>query len=545
MGAEEFMEQSRRYGWFIASTILLCTVLGATYGRRVASAFEGDDADVRANFNSVAHVYDVVNANYAEPVDPDKVIYGSPNGYAGAIQGALRTLDPHSNFFDPHAFERQREDQEGKYFGVGMSIQSRPGKMGSLITVVMAITPGSPAFRAGVRPGDVIAKVDGKLTEGMSSDLVAKMLKGPKGTQVHVTFTREGYDQPLELHITRDEINQQSVDVAFLLRPNFAYVHISNFSNENTSDQLNDALRNMNEGSLRGLVLDLRGNPGGLLDEAVNVSDHFLEKSQLIVYQSGRNSPEKRYYATHGNHGYEYPIVVLINRMTASAAEIVTGALQDHDRALVVGESSFGKGLVQTVFQLSEHTGLALTTAHYYTPSGRLLQRRYENVSLYDYFYHPELTKPSKVEIRFTDGGREVYGGGGITPDVQIPTPKLNPAQQRLTRNDAFFNFAKYYLGLHKTIPKDFEVNDGVMKEFSQFLAKQQIAESQQELVDNMDYIKNQISSQLVGSIFGENEAARIRVSDDHLVMSALDDIPQAKDLMAKSRHSTLTKVTQ
>ncbi len=292
-----------------------------------------------------------------------------------------------------------REDQEGKYYGVGMSIQSRPGKMGKLVTIVVAPIPGSPAFRAGLRPGDVVAKVDGKATDGMNTQQVAEMLKGPKGTQVQVTIVREGYDQPLDVNITRDEISQNSVDDAFMIRPGVAYIHINKF-NENTNDELSDALRKLNEKNLQGLVLDLRGNPGGLLQEAVEVCDHFLEKSQLIVYHSGRHSQEKRYYATRGDDGNEYPIVVLINRMSASAAEIVTGALQDHDRALVMGEPSFGKGLVQTVYQLSEHTGLALTTAHYYTPSGRLIQREYENVSLYDYYYHPELTKPNHAEVR-------------------------------------------------------------------------------------------------------------------------------------------------
>ena len=297
-----------------------------------------------------------------------------------------------------------------------------------------------------------------------------------------------------------------------------------------------------NEKNLQGLVLDLRGNPGGLLQEAVEVSDHFLEKSQLIVYHSGRHSQEKRYYATRGDDGNEYPIVVLINRMTASAAEIVTGALQDHDRALVMGEPSFGKGLVQTVYQLSEHTGLALTTAHYYTPSGRLIQREYENVSLYDYYYHPELTKPNHAEVRLTDGGREVYGGGGITPDIEFADPKMTPAQETLVQHSAFFNFGKYYLGVHKTIPKDFEVTDAVLDEFKQFLAKEKIPFSDLDMTANLDFVKNRIRIQLVGSIFGENEADRISIANDPLVLKALEDMPQAKELMAKAKRYVASK---
>lgn len=535
------MKQARRVVWFILSTVFLCALLGGAYGRQVEATTGSDDSDVKSNLGVFTRVYGIVEANYADPVDPDTTIYGPPNGNTGAIPGALRTLDPHSNFFDPRAFALLREDQEGKYYGVGMSIQARPGKLGKLMTVVVAPIPGSPAFRAGLRPGDIVSKVDGKSTDGLNTSQVAEMLKGPKGTQVHVTIVREGYDQALEVSITRDEISQSSVDDAFMIRPGVAYIHISKF-NENTNDELSDALRKLGEKSLQGLVLDLRGNPGGLLQEAVEVSDHFLEKSQLIVYHSGRHSQEKRYYATRGDDGNEYPIVVLINRMTASAAEIVTGALQDHDRALVMGEPSFGKGLVQTVYQLSEHTGLALTTAHYFTPSGRLIQRQYENVSLYDYYYHPELTKPNHAEVRLTDGGREVYGGGGITPDIDFSDPKMNPVEEMLVQRSAFFNFSKYYLGIHKTIPREFEVNDAVLNEFKQFLATEKITLSDQNLKDNLDFIKIRISLQLVGSIFGENEADRISVAKDPLVLKGLESMPQAKELMAKAKRYVASK---
>jgi carboxyl-terminal processing protease len=538
------MKQARRAVWFILSTVLLCALLGGAYGRQVEATTGNDDSDVKSSLNAFTRVYDIVEQNYADPVDPDQAIYGPPNGNTGAIPAALRTLDPHSNFFDPRAFALLREDQEGKYYGVGMSIQSRPGKMGKLVTIVVAPIPGSPAFRAGLRPGDIVSKVDGKSTEGMNTPQVAEMLKGPKGTQVHVTIVREGYDQPIEVNIIRDEISQQSVDDAFMIRPGIAYIHINKF-NENTNDELSEALRKLGEKNLQGLVLDLRSNPGGLLQEAVEVSDHFLEKSQLIVYHSGRHSQMKRYYATKGDDGNEYPIVVLINRMTASAAEIVTGALQDHDRALVMGEPSFGKGLVQTVYQLSEQTGLALTTAHYYTPSGRLIQREYENVSLYDYYYHPELTKPNHAEVKLTDGGREVYGGGGITPDVEFADPKLTPAQDLLIQHNAFATFGQHYLGVHKTIPKDFEVNSAVLDEFKQFLATEKIPFSDLDMTANLDFVKNRIRIQLVGSIFGVNEADRITIANDPLVLKGLDSMPQAKELMAKAKRYVASKTTR
>lgn len=544
------MRQVRRLPWFVLSLVLLCAVLGGLYGQQVDATTGGDDSDVKSGLNALTRVYDIVEQNYADPVDPDRAIYGSTNssyaGSVGAIPGALRTLDPHSSFFDPRSFSALREDQEGKYYGVGMQIGPRPGKLGKILVEVVAPIPGSPAFRAGLRPGDVITKVDGKPTDGMNTTQVADMLKGPKGTQVRVTVEREGYDMPLDFAIVRDEISQRSVDAAFMIRPGIGYIHILKFT-ETTDDELSDGLKKLNEKSLQGLILDLRNNPGGLLQEAVDVSDHFLEKHQLIVFHYGRHSPRKQYYATKGDNGNEYPMVVLVNRYTASASEIVTGALQDHDRALVMGEPSFGKGLVQTVYPLSEHTGLALTTARYYTPSGRLIQREYENVSLYDYYYHPEQAANNQAEVRLTDGGREVYGGGGITPDIKFSDPKLNHTQELLLRdyvfnNDAFSNFSKYYLGIHKTIPKDFQVTDDVISEFKHFLPQDNLEVSDQDLKDNLDFIKNRIRSKLISSIYGSTEAAAIDNENDPLVQRALDELPRAKELLAKAKRYIASK---
>jgi carboxyl-terminal processing protease len=534
------MKQAPRWLWFILSTVLLCTLLGGLYGRQVEATKVGDDSDVKNSLTEFTRVYNVVEQNYADVVNPDRAIYGPSEMNVGAIPGALRTLDPHSNFYDPKAFSRLREDQEGKYYGVGMSIEQRPGKLGKLVVVVRAPIPGSPAFRAGLRPGDVVAKVNGQSTEGMNTEQVAGKLKGPKGTQVHITVTREGYDQPLEFDITRDEISQRSVDDVFMVKPGIGYIHINRF-NENTNDELTEALKNLDEKSLQGLVLDLRSNPGGLLQEAVEVSDHFLEKSQLIVYHYGRHSQEKRYNATKGDGGREYPIVVLINRLTASAAEIVTGALQDHDRALVMGEPSFGKGLVQTVFPLSERTGLALTTARYYTPSGRLIQRDYNNVSLWDY-YHPEESPTPHTDVRLTDGGREVYGGGGITPDIKYEDPKLTPTEEALLQHGAFPEFGLHYLGIHKTIPSDFQVTDAVLQEFRQFLAEQNIPISDQDLKNNSDFIRTRIRFLLVESIFGATEANRIGIGNDPLVQKAVESMPQASELLAKAKRYIASK---
>ncbi len=536
------MKQTQRLVWFVLSTVLLCALLGGVYGQNVeATAAGSDESDVQSSLNTFTKIYEVVEQNYADPVDPDKSIYGPSNTGMGAIPGMLRTLDPHSNFFDPKAYAQMREDQEGKYFGVGMSIRGMPGKMGKMMTIVVQPMPGSPAFRAGIHPGDVIVGVNGQSTDGLTSTEVASRLKGPKGTVVHITMSREGSDKPLEFTITRDEISRKSVDSAFFIRPGIAYLHITGF-NETTNDELTEALRKMDERSFQGLILDLRDNPGGLLQEAVDVSDHFLEKNQLIVYHYGRRSPEKKYVARRGEGDNEYPIVVLINRFTASAAEIVSGALQDHDRALVMGEQSFGKGLVQTVMPLSEHAGLALTTAHYYTPSGRLIQRDYSDVSIYDYYYHYNEGPPPHTDGRLTDGGREMFGGRGISPDVRVEEPKLTPVEQKLMQRGAFFNFGKYYLALHKTVPLDFNPSDDDLQEFKHFLETQHLLISDANIKNNSDFIKKHIRAQLIGVIYGQDEESKISTENDYLVQKALDHLGQAKELMASAKKFIASK---
>src|SRR6516162_6642503 len=369
----------RRSAVLVLVIVIACGCAGMLFAQRLSSSAVPSDGDIRDSIREFTQVYEVVQQNYAEPVSPDKSIYN------GAIPGMLRVLDPHSNFFDPKAYSALREEQRGKYYGVGMQVGPRNNKV-----IVIAPFAGAPAYRAGIRPGDVIIAIDGKPTDNMSTSDVAELLKGPKGTTVKITMLREGSEKPLDFTVVRDEIPRYSVDVKFMIRPGIGYIHISGFQ-ETTEHELAEALDEFQQsGELKGLILDLRQNPGGLLSEGVGVADKFLKKGQVIVSHHGRASAEKVYRASHGNGGKEYPVVVLVNRGTASAAEIVAGAIQDHDRGLIAGETTFGKGLVQTVYPLSENTGLALTTAKYYTPSGRLIQRDYNGVSLYDYYFSRE-----------------------------------------------------------------------------------------------------------------------------------------------------------
>jgi carboxyl-terminal processing protease len=520
----KMVRSSRRTLFLVVFILVICGFLGMLFGQKITpAAAAGGDSDVRDSLRQFATVYDVVEQNYAEPVNADKAIYN------GAIPGMLHVLDPHSNFFDPKSYSLLREDQRGKYYGVGMTVGPRNNKV-----IVIAPFVGTPAYRAGIRPGDIIVAVDGKPTDNMSTGDVADLLKGPKGTTVHITILREGSDKPLEFAVVRDEIPRYSVDLHFLIRPGIGYMHVTGF-NETTEHEVADALDKM--GDLKGLILDLRQNPGGLLNEGVGVADKFLRKGQLIVSHHGRSSPEKRYVAAHGNGGKEYPLVVLVNRGTASAAEIVAGAIQDHDRGLVAGETTFGKGLVQTVYPLSENTGLALTTAKYYTPSGRLIQRDYSNVSLYDYYFNRENEENNNShEVKLTDSGRTVYGGGGISPDVKIPPIKSNRFEDSLLQHYVFFNFAKRYIVNHRPDAKKFEVDDAVMQDFRKFLDEEKIPYTEADLLQNADFIRSSIKSEIFVDAFGQEEGLKVRAETDPEVIKGLELLPQAKALAENAR---------
>src|SRR5271165_3186319 len=523
------MNPERRGLLVVIAVLAISAILGGIYGPSVGATGSSAD-DAQTAVRDFTKVLDVVQSNYAEPVDVDKSVY------QGAIPGMLRMLDPHSNFFDPRQFALLREDQRGKYYGVGMVVAPRENR-----TVVVSPYVGAPAYNAGLRPGDIIAKVDDKSTDGLNTTEVADMLKGPKGTVVKITVTREGYADPLVFTVTRDEIPRHSVDIAFLLKPGVGYIRLSQF-NETTDREIAEALKQLGANSLDGIVLDMRGNPGGLLNEAVAVGDMFLDKGQLIVSYHGRNAPERRFVAIRGNQGMTVPLVILVNNNSASAAEIVTGAVQDHDRGLVVGETTFGKGLVQTVTPLSENTGLALTTARYYTPSGRLIQRDYKSISLYEYHYERKVPE-HPTEIRQTDSGRQVTGGGGITPDIIIDQPKYTKFQEELFRNDVFFpqeqgvgGFTRYFLGTKPTISHSFEVDDKVIKEFRDYLTKHNIRYTEPEFAENQDWVKRKIKQEVFMSNYGTQEGFKVLLEADPQVQKAVESIPQARALYENAR---------
>jgi carboxyl-terminal processing protease len=534
------MGRRRRLSYLFPAIIVASSILGGVYGSGLSSAAaasSGEDG-IRNSVDAFTRVYALVERNFADPVSPDRAMY------KGAIPGMLRTLDPHSNFFDPREFQLLREDQRGHYFGVGMQIGlSRPA---NAKTIVIAPFPNSPAYRAGIRPGDAILAVDDKPTEKLSLSEIADLLKGPRGTRVKVTIGREGSEAPLTFNLVRDEIPRKSVPDAFWIRPGIAYLAIDSF-NVNTGREMEDHLRRLGESNIQGLILDLRSNPGGLLNEGVVVTGRFLQKGQTIVSHRGRASADKPYVARTGSVGHEYPIVVLVNRLSASAAEIVAGALQDHDRAWILGENTFGKGLVQTVYDLSENTGLALTTARYYTPSGRLIQRDFSNISFYDYYFRKNSDVRNPLDARSTDSGRTVYGGGGIAPDEKFAGVKLDAFQVLLLqRKFAFFNFVAHYLGTHNAqLPKGWTPDPIIIEEFHRWAIDQGIQFTEAEFAQHQDWIKQELRREMYLSAFGMDDARRLVVETDPEVARAIEALPRAKALLETAKKVIAQRLSQ
>src|SRR4029453_16185532 len=402
-----------------ALTIAVSAVAGGLFGRGVAQSQDR----LTENYRTFTAALSVIESRYVDKVESDRLGYG-------AISGMLQKLDPHSSFMDPRQYAQLRERQEGRYYGLGITIQVIDGDI-----TVQAIFEGSPAYKLGIRRGDVIAKISGEDTKGWTSDQAVRKLRGPKGTSVGIALKRSGYEKLIDLEVMRDEIHIPTVPAYFMVDSQTGYVRLQDFA-ENTNQELGDALKDLSSKGMHRVLLDLRGNPGGPLDQAIKVANRFLPRGDLIVYTRGRvQNSDQDYRATDQSDYTNLPLVVLVNRNSASASEIVTGALQDHDRALVVGETTFGKALVQSVYRVSQGAGVAVTTARYYTPSGRLIQRPWDG-SFDEYLTYTlreqDSNKAHKPEdLKYTDAGRKVYSGGGVEPDERFdgPIEGFNPSR--------------------------------------------------------------------------------------------------------------------
>ncbi|HEX3582258.1 MAG TPA: S41 family peptidase [Thermoanaerobaculia bacterium] len=515
--------------WTFSLTLVVAiagaTLLGGFYGNSLFGT--PTQSDLNKRMKEYTDLVTAVAANAPDDVGSDKVVYSS-------IDGMLRTLDPHTNFLEPKEYADMQDRQKGSFYGLGILVTKRNDQ----VTVITPIE-GTPAARLGVRAGDIISEVEGVSTSELTLDEVVKRLKGPKGTMVHIKIMRTGIKEPIPLSIVRAAVPTNSITNVLMIRPGVGYIRIKDFTST-TVRELDEAIDKLKADGMQKLVLDLRMNPGGLLDAAVGVADHFLDKGQMIVYTKGRTADAAQDYVAPGKHDkLNVPMVVLVNRGSASASEIVAGALQDHDRAMIVGETSWGKGLVQSVYTLQYGAGLALTTSKYYTPSGRNIQRDYS--SFYDYYVADDSDNGNEVPLKDrkqykTDTGRVVYGGGGITPDVMVKPAALSRTTQLLEVRSALFNYGVDYVAKHPDVTKELQVTPEVVEDFVRFAAEKDaapLADIRDALTKPEDrkFIERSIKAEIVAAKFGFDASYPYRLEGDTQVEKALEILPQAQKL--------------
>jgi carboxyl-terminal processing protease len=531
------MKFKKRHWLLVLTLVLPLTFAGAHTGQRSAGQSPADfeaRERIAADFTKAILV---AKDHYAGQIDLNKVTKTS-------ITGMLRTLDPHSMYFDRQQWEEFQNDQSSRYYGIGSTIIQHGGKV-----YVVSPTDGTASYKAGLRYGDHIAWINGESTEGWTQAQVRSKLIGPEGTTVTIKIVRLGVDKPLEFKLTRGSIPLPSVANYFMLAGGVGYVNLERGFNTTTFDEVKRALVELRQRGMTSLVLDLRGNHGGLVDQAHKVSNLFLYRGQKILSMRGRPGvfPSREFDATNTTPE-EYPVVVLINRLSASAAEIVAGALQDHDRARLVGENSFGKGLVQSPFPLSDRSALVLTTGHYYTPSGRLIQRDYSGRSFYDYNLKRGDKNGTHTDEKRTDSGRTVYGGGGIDPDVEEKV-RIPVREQELQRVwfDPVFEFAHQLAagqvqGIsdfkldrqadhhHPLQPNEYQINDKVLAAFKSFVREHKEYKLEDTRVDKeADFIKRQIRYEMVTAAYGVETAYQVLLDMDVQMQRAITEIPKAR----------------
>ncbi len=491
---------------------------------------------------------EVIDENYVGEIDHEKVTESS-------VQGMLFTLDPHSSFFTRDEFRKLYEDQSSQFYGIGVSIlQHRDG------VYIQSIIPGTPADKAGLRYGDRFVEIEGKDAKTYSSAEVSKNVRGERGTPVNVKVERAGVDKPIDFTIVRGGVPLPSIRNYFMLNNNVGYIGFTGGFQETSADEMDQAIGDLKKQGMQSLVLDLRGNPGGLLPQAIEVVSRFIPRGQTVVSVKGRSkySQTQELRTTSGNT-QDFPLVVMINGGSASASEIVAGAIQDYGRGLIVGSDSFGKGLVQRVFPLNYGTGLTLTTARYYTPFGRSLQRDYSNGSIYDYYTHhsedgeSDSTTPTDVKPKpagspvTTAGGRVFYGGRGIEPDIKSPALAFTPLRGRLNEAAFFFvrqlvagqikGFENYKADRQNfkptVLPEDFQINDKLFEAFRAYTAKQKDnGLTAANINSQIDYAKSRLRDELATANNSTEAGQQVLLETDPQVLKAIEEIPDARKLL-------------
>ena len=511
---------------------LVLTILflggGCLIGGMLASHAEVDADKTVTQVRTFGRILALVEDNSVSKVESKDMV-------ENAIQGMLHTLDPHSNYLNREAYSEMKDEQRGSFHGLGIQITKRgPDKP----LTILAPIDGTPAAKAGLQPGDVISKIEGQDTIELTVQDAVRKLKGEKGTKVTITIQRPGEEDsaPFDVTLVRDEIPTKSLAHSFMVQPGVGLIRISNFTSTTTAE-LDDAIEALKAKGMDRLILDLRSNPGGLLDQAVGVSSRFIPEGKLVVYTRGRIPGSDQDYTAKGDERTDVPLVVLVDHSSASASEIVSGAIQDHDRGLVVGVTTFGKGLVQRVIPLRDGGALALTTAKYYTPAGRLIQRDYTDLD--DYFLDPELegdtpapeTSLSGREQRKTDSGRIVYGGGGITPDYIVPNEKEPLVLSRMRRENQLFDFAVKYVARHPQLKPDFAVDDAMLKSFKEFLTQRKFRLEDGAFEQSRKAIETRLRSQIARVKWGAEAETRVLAEGDPQVQKAMTLFEEAAKL--------------
>jgi carboxyl-terminal processing protease len=518
---------------FAAITVLLFGgILGGIFGDRV----QADSRRAEDQVWTFGRVLALVEDQYVGPVDSEELV-------ENAILGMLATLDPHSNFLNAESFAEMRDEQRGKFSGLGIQITKRGSD--KPLTIIAPID-GTPAHRAGLMSGDEISHIEGHATMEMTVQDAVRLLKGNKGTEVTITIQRPALNEPFDVTIERDDIPIESIRVAFLVKPDIGLVRIANFTST-TADELDGAIESLTEQGMKRLILDLRGNPGGLLDQAVQVSERFIPAGKLVVYTRGRiPGSNQDYVAKRGVERLDMPMVVLVDRSSASASEIVSGAVQDHDRGLVVGETTFGKGLVQRVIPLRNGGGaLAVTTAKYYTPSGRLIQRDYTDLEEY-YLRRPDdddreeqgnmddlglFEDKTDAEVFYTASGRKVFGGGGIRPDYIVKAQRAPEILSRMIRQNLIFDFAVLHTNTHPELERGFEVGNPLLDELRSYLGQREFEFENADFAEHADVIKLRLRAQIARVKWDQIEEARVLAQADPQVQRALKVFDESSNL--------------
>jgi carboxyl-terminal processing protease len=555
------------------AVILVAAVVGGTIGsagrsRRSGSAKSPTPDQAAENIEKdYNEAVSTISSSYAGDIDYEKATQA-------AVQGMLSTLDPHSMYFPYTEFKKLKEDQDSRFFGIGVTIvQHRDG------VYIQSAVEDTPAARLGLRYGDRILEVDGKDARDWSSEQVSKNVRGGRGEPVTLKVDRAGSEAPLYFTIIRDSVPLPSIRNAYMVRSGTGYVGLTGGFQHTSDEELREALTRLKGQGMRQLILDLRGNPGGLLDQAIDVSSEFLPRGQVVVSVKGRTEySEPIVYKSSGSDPEDVPLVVLINRGTASASEIVAGAIQDHGRGLIVGETSFGKGLVQRVFQLPFNTGLTLTTARYYTPYGRSLQRDYSSGSFYDYYVRHDVEEanpqpsPGSRNLESplaqvsppphaqtgpavkTAAGRVFYGGGGITPDIDSKPLTFTPVRNKIV--ESAFQFTRLLaaglipgLETYKVEKVQYGKNpragelvitDRVLEAFRGWVRTDSLSQlTATELDEDLDFVKLRLREEIVTAAFSNDAGARVLLDSDPQVLRALEALPDAKRLAESARNET------